>query len=139
MNLRQISYQMEMVIEVSLKSGHVKMRFVIYNTININKDVFIMGKHFDQEYKEYVSKLVVEEGRKAADVARELEISPKTISRWVSAYRLKQNGGSKANESYITPSELEKLKIQHMKELEQLKEENEILKKAMHIFTKNQA
>ena len=98
-----------------------------------------MGKHFDQEYKEYVSKLVVEEGRKAADVARELEISPKTISRWVSAYRLKRNGGSKANESYITPSELEKLKKQHMKELEQLREENEILKKAMHIFTKNQA
>jgi transposase len=97
-----------------------------------------MGKRFDQEYKEYVSKLVVEEGRKAADVARELEISPKTISRWVSAYKLKRNGG-KTNENYITPSELEKLKIQHDKELELLREENEILKKAMHIFTKNQA
>jgi len=96
-----------------------------------------MGKHHTQEYKEYVSKLIVEEGRKASDVAYELEISAKTISRWVAAYRMKINVG-KTDENYITPSELEKLKKQHEKELQQLKEENEILKKAMHIFTKNQ-
>jgi transposase len=100
--------------------------------------VFILGKHFDQEYKDYVSRLVVEEGRKATDVAHELEISPKTISRWVSAYRMKSNVG-KTNETYITPSELEKLKKQHEKELADAREEIEILKKAMHIFTKNQA
>ena len=96
-----------------------------------------MGKHHTQEYKEYVSKLIVEEGRKASDVAYELEISAKTISRWVAAYRMKINVG-KTDENYITPSELEKLKKQHEKELQQLREENEILKKAMHIFTKNQ-
>lgn len=95
-----------------------------------------MGKHYEQEYKEYVSKLIVEEGRKATDVAFELEISPKTISGWVKAYREKTNGNKKEN--YITPKELEHLKTQHEKELEQLREENEILKKAMHIFTKNQ-
>jgi transposase len=100
--------------------------------------VFILGKHFDQEYKDYVSKLIVEEGRKASHVARELEISPKTISGWVSNYRTKSNAG-KTNETYITPTELEKLKIQHEKELAEAREEIEILKKAMHIFTKNQA
>lgn len=97
-----------------------------------------MGKHFDQEYKDYVSKLVVEEGRKATDLAHELEISYKTLSGWVAAYRKKTQGGQ-PKENYITPSELEKLKKQHEKELQQLREENEILKKAMHIFTKNQA
>jgi transposase len=71
--------------------------------------VFTLGKHYDQEYKDYVSKLVVEDGRKASDVAFELEISPKTISRWVATYRMKVNVG-KSNETYITPSELEKLK-----------------------------
>jgi transposase len=100
--------------------------------------VFRLGKHFDPEYKEYVSKLVVEEGRKASDVSFELELSPKTVSRWVKEYKTKKNA-SKPNETYITPTELEKLKKQHEKELEQLREENEILKKAMHIFTKNQA
>jgi transposase len=95
-----------------------------------------MGKHFDKEYKEYVSKLVVEEGRKATEVAYELEISYKTLSRWVRDYKEKTTG-NQTTEKYITPSELEKLKKQHEKELAQLREENEILKKAMHIFTKN--
>lgn len=95
-----------------------------------------MGKHFSQEYKEYVSKLVVEEGRKTSEVAYELEISYKTICRWVKNYKEKLNA-NQSGESYITPSELEKLKKQHEKEIQQLKEENEILKKAMHIFTKN--
>lgn len=97
-----------------------------------------MGKHYTQEYKEYVSKLVVEEGRKATDLSRELEISYKTLSRWVAVYK-EQLNANQTPQNYITPKELEKLKIQHEKELERLKEENEILKKAMHIFTKNQA
>jgi transposase len=96
-----------------------------------------MGKHFSQEYKEYVSKLVVEEGRKASEVAYELEISYKTICRWVKNYR-EELSSNQSGEVYITPSELEKLKKQHEKEIQQLKEENAILKKAMHIFTKNQ-
>jgi len=97
-----------------------------------------MGKHHTQEYRDYVCKLIVEEGRKATDVAYELEISAKTISGWVKAYREKIKAGE-TSENYITPKELEKLKKQHEKELQQLKEENDILKKAMHIFTKNQA
>ncbi|MEH7385185.1 transposase [Bacillus sp. JJ1521] len=94
-----------------------------------------MGKHHTQEYKEYVSKLIVEEGRKATDVAYELEIPYKTLIIWVKTYREKLN--SKKTD-YITPKELEELKKQHEREIEQLREENEILKKAMHIFTKSQ-
>ncbi|QQZ09393.1 transposase [Heyndrickxia vini] len=94
-----------------------------------------MGKHHSQEYKEYVSKLVVEEGRKATEVAYELEIPYKTLIIWVKAYREKLNS---KKPDYITPKELEDLKKQHEREIEQLREENEILKKAMHIFTKSQ-
>ena len=97
-----------------------------------------MGKHHPIEYKEYVAKLIVEEGRKTSEVSYELELSPKTVSHWVSNYRTKIKAG-KSEGNYITPTELEKLKKQHEKELQALKEENEILKKAMHIFTKNQA
>ena len=46
-----------------------------------------MGKHHSQEYKEYVSKLIVEEGRKAREVAYELEIPYKTLISWVKVYR----------------------------------------------------
>lgn len=97
-----------------------------------------MGKHFTPEFKEYVSKLIVEEGRKATQVAYELEISSKSISRWIAAYRSKLNA-TQNGVTYVTPTELEKLKKQHDKEMQQLREENEILKKAMHIFAKNQA
>ena len=96
-----------------------------------------MGKHYTHEYKEYVSKLIIEEGRKAKELAYELEIPYSTIRNWVKAYKDKINPGQE-KEKYITPKDLEKLKKQHEKELEELREENEILKKAMHIFSKNQ-
>nr|WP_156289732.1 transposase [Oceanobacillus salinisoli] len=96
-----------------------------------------MGKHRDPEFKEYVAKLIVEDGRVAREVAYELELSYSTVGHWVSDYKKKLKKGTD-KEEYITPGELEKLKKQHAKELQRLKEENEILKKAMHIFTKNQ-
>lgn len=96
-----------------------------------------MGKHYDQEYKEYVSKLVVEEGRKASQVAFELEIPYGTLSRWVLGFKRKVKM-DKEPEKYITPSEHQKILNQRDKEILRLKEENEILKKAMHIFAKNQ-
>lgn len=96
-----------------------------------------MGKHHDQEYKNYVAKLVVEEGRVIRELAYELEIPYGTLSRWVSAYKKNKQAG-KVPEKLITPSELEKLKRQHEKDMDGLREENQILKKAMHIFTKSQ-
>lgn len=42
-----------------------------------------MGKHYDQEYKNYVSKLVVEEGRIGREVSYELEIPYGTLCRWI--------------------------------------------------------
>lgn len=95
-----------------------------------------MGKHESKEYKDYVAKMIVEEGRKQTDLARELELSRSTIGRWVSEYKEEKQGDQDGD--YLTPKEVKKLKREHEKEMQKLKEENEILKKAMHIFTKNQ-
>lgn len=100
--------------------------------------MFILGKHYDYEFKEYVAKLVVEEGRVARELAYELEIPYSTLSKWVTSYKKKINSGED-EKKYMTPGELEKLQKQHEIEVQKLREENEILKKAMHIFTKNQA
>jgi transposase len=94
-----------------------------------------MGKHYSSEYKEYVCKMVVEEGRKASEVAYELEIPYTTMTKWVRKYK-KDTQDENSKHDYVTPSEFEKLKKQHEKEMKALQEENEILKKAMHIFTK---
>jgi transposase len=107
-----------------------------YNINNKSRDVFAMGKHHPHEYKEYIAKLVLEEGKKITQLAYEIGIPHGTVSRWVSAYKEKLeriNGGSEFN----TPSEYKRIEQEFQKRIKELEEENEILKKAMHIFTKN--
>jgi transposase len=94
--------------------------------------------NYTQEYKEYVIKMVIDEGRKMKHLSRELEIPYSTLNKWVKAYRNKQSHANSEKEEYLTPSEWKKREANHQKELDALREENEILKKAMHIFTKNQ-
>lgn len=94
-----------------------------------------MGNHHTQEYKEYVAKLIVDEGRVAKQLCRELDLSVGTVAGWVKRYRDKKN--LPANPGLVTPAELEKRESTYEKRIRELEEENEILKKAMHIFTKN--
>jgi len=96
-----------------------------------------MGKHYDIEYKDYVSKIIVEEGRVIKEVSYELEIPYGTLRRWVKAYRDKHKSGD-LKEELVVPSDHKKVLNDKDKEIAKLKEENEILKKARHIFTQNQ-
>lgn len=98
--------------------------------------MFTLPKHRDPEYREYVAKLVVEEHRVARQVAFELELPESTVNHWVAAYKKKKLGPDQGK--YVTPGELSKLEAKYAKEIKALREENEILKKAMHIFTKGQ-
>lgn len=106
------------------------------------KGVITVVKRYDLEYKEYVSRMIVEEGRRQIDVAHELNISSSSISRWVKEYKNKvgwdeadkQNGEDKV---YKTPMEYEKELEEKKKEFERLTRENEILRKSMDFFTKN--
>ncbi|MCQ2010431.1 transposase [Sporolactobacillus sp. STSJ-5] len=95
-----------------------------------------MAKHYDHDYRDYVARLVVDDGRKAREIAYELEIANSTVSRWVSSYREKRNEGNITK--YQTQNELARIQKEQEKEIKRLKEENEILKKAMHIFTHDQ-
>lgn len=94
-------------------------------------------KRYSQEYKDYVVKMILEEGRKGSEVAYELEISPKSVSRWVKEARDKLKR-SEEGEEYVTPKELKKIRAEYEKQLKDKEEENAILKKAMHIFAQNQ-
>ena len=99
--------------------------------------VFKMNKRSTPEYREYVVKLVVEKGRKATQLAFELGIGESTIRRWVKEYR-DQKAAETQGIQYVTPTELKRLENDYEKKLRALEEENAILKKAMHIFAKNQ-
>lgn len=109
------------------------------------KGVSKMAKGYDLEYKEYVSRMVVEEGRKKAELARELGISPNSVRRWVRDYKDKigwvekhvQKKKDQETPVYKTPADYEKEIRDIQKKNEQLERENRILKKAMHVFTEN--
>ena len=92
-----------------------------------------MGKHHDKDFKMHAARLVIEKGRKPRELAKELNISVPTLRNWINIYKEKRESELKFIEkstSYPIRSE-EKDKI-----IKDLKEENEILRKAMYVLTK---
>lgn len=93
-------------------------------------------KQYPKEFKEYVSKLVVQDGRTMVDLCKELNIPYDTLQKWVAGYRKRLQDAEKAQkDQLLTASEYKELfEAERQKRLE-IEEENTILKKAMHIFT----
>jgi transposase len=91
---------------------------------------------YAKEFKDYVTKLVVLDGRKIVDTCEELNIPYDTLQKWVASYRKQQQEAELSRQSkLLTASEYkEKYEAERRKNLE-LEEEMAILKKAMHIFT----
>ena len=95
-----------------------------------------MGKRFDPELRQHILKLVLEEGKKNTEVSREFGIPTSTIVRWKREHRQELQTKSEGQE-YLTPTEQANQQRALEKEIAELKEENDILKKAMHIFSKD--
>lgn len=89
-------------------------------------------RRFTTEYKEEIIKLVTEQGRKVTHVARDIGVSEATVRGWVKKYRAHgENAFPGSGNLRPEDEELRKLK----KRLADIEEENEILKKAIRIFT----
>ncbi len=90
------------------------------------------GKSYSVEYKNEIVNLIVKEGKKLADVARNIDVNESTIRGWIRSHK---NHGEEAfpgkGNLRTEDNELRKLK----KEMADLREENAILKKAITIFT----
>lgn len=94
-----------------------------------------MGKVYDQAYKTEICKRVVESGETVSSVAREIGIRDTTIYGWVSRYR-ENSDKPFVGSGHIKPEDEAYKKL--LKDYKDLKEENEILKKAAAYFAKNQ-
>ena len=93
-------------------------------------------RSYPVEFKSYVSKLIVQDGRKMVDVSKELDIPYDTIQKWVLKYRNKLREAEKnKQDKLLTATEYRELYDEERQKNLDLQEENEILKKAMHIFT----
>jgi transposase len=87
---------------------------------------------FEEAFKIETVKYLSENNKPVAQVAREVGVNENTLHNWVKKYG--QQPEIKAVQSFSSEAaELRALQ----KEIRDLKEENEILKKAMHYFAKS--
>lgn len=87
---------------------------------------------YDDAYKKKTVQYIKESGKAVAEVARELKIKDNTLYGWMKKF---------GNESEVAENQAFKSddhKIREMqRQIRELQEENEILKKAMHFFAKD--
>ena len=88
-------------------------------------------RKFSAQFKAEAVQLVIESGRSAAEVARELQVNEGTLGNWVNKYRAEHPEPRKA----LSPVDAAKL-AEVEEENRRLRMENEFLKKAAAFFAK---
>ena len=88
-------------------------------------------RRFSDEFKEQTVRLILDEGKTANAVAKELDLVPSAVGLWVKHARAERTHGK----SGLTKDEREEL-ARLRKENRILQEEREILKKATAFFAK---
>ena len=83
---------------------------------------------FSEDFKNQIFQLYVN-GKSKSDIAKEYELSPSVLNRWI---KQAQSTGSFKEKDNRTPEEIELIKLR--KENQQLKIENDILKQAALIM-----
>jgi transposase len=89
-------------------------------------------RKFSPEFREEAVRLVIDNSRPIAQVARELGVNEGTLGNWVNQYRKDHVG----EEPPLTPSERIQL-AEAQRELRELRMENEFLKKAAAYFARD--
>ena len=112
-----------------------KSHFVILNLLikGVNKMSRRKHRHFTAEFKAEAVKLVIEQGYKQIEAARNLDIDPSILGKWVRAAKAVNNivaafpgkGNMHASEAEI---------INLKKQLTKTTRERDILKKALGYF-----
>ena len=90
-------------------------------------------RQFDSEFKEQAVRLVLDEGKSVAAVARDLDLTETALREWVKRTQADRTKGRTG----LTTAEREEL-ARLRKENRILQEEREILKKAAAFFAKHQ-
>jgi len=92
-------------------------------------------RSYDTEFKRDAVKLVIEGGRRASEVAKGLGINENLIYRWIKQYK-EDPRDSFPGKGRLKPEDEEFRQLK--KELQDVKEERDILKKVVGIFSKTQ-
>ena len=92
-------------------------------------------KKYDPAFKLEVIRMVEEDGLNGMDVSRKLGIHEKTVYRWLSEYR-KDGRDAFPGKGHLKPVDEELRQLR--RQVRDLQEEKEILKKAAAIFAKQE-
>jgi transposase len=90
-------------------------------------------RHFTREFKRDAVQLVTEKGMPVGKVARELDIHPNLLHIWRRKF-LAEGDKAFVGKGRVRPEEAETKRLR--KELEKVREERDILKKALAAFSK---
>jgi transposase len=91
-------------------------------------------RKYDKQFKAEAVKLATEGGRSVAEVARSLGIHENLLRTWKRQY-MEDPAGSFPGKGHLRPQDEELRRLQ--RENASLKEDKEILKKALAIFSKH--
>jgi transposase len=100
-------------------------------TMGSNKSGRRARRQFTTEFQTAAVRLVLDEGKSVGAVARELDLTPSSLAKWVSQARADRSQGKTG----LTTAEREEL-ARLRKENRILLEERDILKKATAFFAK---
>jgi transposase len=92
-------------------------------------------KTYDREFKLSAVKMITEGGMKLSEVSRDLGVNENSLHKWKKDY-LSDQQQAFPGKGRMKPEEEELRRLE--KELKRVKLENEILKKAIGYFTKDQ-
>lgn len=96
----------------------------------------IMSRNsYSQEFKDEAVGMVLREGRTAKEVALELGLHPSVVARWRREYLERMDQKSPGLTGKLKPSEVEAENQRLRRELAKVKEQRDILKKAVGIFS----
>jgi transposase len=90
-------------------------------------------RHFTRDFKRNAVQLVTEKGMEVGKVARDLDIHPNLLHLWRRQF-LKDGDKAFSGKGRVKPENAEIRKLR--KELERTREERDILKKALAVFSK---
>jgi len=95
-------------------------------------------RKYDEKFKEDAVNLLISTGRSIGETARDLGIPESCLGRWRQAYLKKLDGYAGAlGDTERLPSEVEKENRHLRKELAEMKQQRDILKKAIGIFSRD--
>ena len=92
-------------------------------------------RSYDKEFKHNAVKLLLESGRSLSKISKELGVPTATLAGWVNVYK-REGEQAFPGKGHVKPGEAELVQLR--KELAIVKEERDILKKALSIFTPRQ-